>query len=124
MEKVLFRDEHSRQIRLQHFLVRKGHHSKSSHRYLKWENIGNTTRNSRKVLLEKAIEDFSLRKKGSWIIGEREGDLLYGLNGNPSPLLVMTGQGKNRRIPTGGKVPRTYYQKGPVCRGRFYYKQQ
>ncbi len=51
MEKVLFEDEHYRQIHLQHFLIRKEHQSKSTHRYLEWENIRNITRDSRKVLL-------------------------------------------------------------------------
>ncbi len=51
MEEMLFQEDHHKQIHLQHYLIRKGHRSKSTHRYLEWENIRSLTRDSRKVLL-------------------------------------------------------------------------
>ena len=51
MEDNLKKDGHPRQIHLQHFLVRKGHRSSRSHRYLEWENIRDLARDSGKVLL-------------------------------------------------------------------------
>ena len=52
------------------------------------------------ALLDKAISLYDLNKEGSWIIGDREGDLLCGQNGGVTPLLILTGKGEEtaRRI--------------------------
>ncbi len=46
------------------------------------------------ALLEKAFSLLQLNREDSWMIGDREGDLLCGRNGRVSPLLVMTGKGE------------------------------
>ncbi|MDC7234177.1 MAG: HAD-IIIA family hydrolase [Spirochaetales bacterium] len=46
------------------------------------------------AILNKAASLLGVNRKNGWMIGDREGDLLCGINGKVRPLLVRTGDGR------------------------------
>jgi D-glycero-D-manno-heptose 1,7-bisphosphate phosphatase len=51
-------------------------------------------------LIDQAIVDFSIKKEGSFVIGDKESDIELGLNAGIEPILVLSGEGKKYKSNT------------------------